>query len=930
MAGSVVEVLTGELLVFAELPTGRRLPLMTRKSGQIVVGCEPASSGARLFVTGQIETTMRELTVDAVLTDRAQPFEEWVHALSEAARNGSWATKVVAPELVGSLKLAPGEAVVPSVAPVPPTDRSILGWLKVTSGEARLCGRHAAKVAERDVAVPITRGVWLTSGLRCQIARADQPEDVDGWIGALDLIGCLALESVCELDAAAEAHDLARRSFAEDVTLTQTMQGVDLLVGAAVGVFPSVRTPSEAESPALTAAFMALENAGYHLEEGASERAHVQVSNGREPFVAAAAAAGVRVRPVDLSGQWWRHEGPPLVVSARHGNFYCLSWTGRTWAITDPRDPDVRIADVTQIREELTGQGWEFAPVLPPVPLGLGDLGSLSLKRSGRDVFVVGLLSIGLAVLAFFTPFILGKVAGSANLVDTREIVTALIVLTIVLVVSVGWRYVRSVALVRMRTRASNLAGGAMWDRLIRLRTTWHNQHSLGERMVQSTAVSSASATVPNYVLVDVLDAITVFGGLAAVATTSASLLAAVVVMLVIQLAVNAWLTGQTARRTYYRVSASADSQGRLLEILRAVDQLKIYGAESRAFKRWAIPQAKLTRTDLAVRRIAMVQTLAISAWPVLGLIVLVAVSAVSNASFGEMVTAQAALAISGTALGATALSTSSLMSGRAVLSTLKPVLDEIPEADSRGVELGLLNGDVALHNVTFRYEPDAKPVFDGISFAVSAGESVAIVGPSGCGKTTLVRILLGLEDPESGMVTIDGRDMAVLDRPSLRRQFGCVLQSSALMPGTIRYNVDMGRGLASADVWRALEGASVAEEVRAMAMGLDTLVMDGGGAVSGGQRQRILLARALAGNPRMLILDEATSAQDNVTQESISSYMENLRVTRIVIAHRLSTIENVDRILVINEGKVVQHGSYQELVGQPGHFVDLVRRQMM
>jgi ABC-type multidrug transport system fused ATPase/permease subunit len=114
------------------------------------------------------------------------------------------------------------------------------------------------------------------------------------------------------------------------------------------------------------------------------------------------------------------------------------------------------------------------------------------------------------------------------------------------------------------------------------------------------------------------------------------------------------------------------------------------------------------------------------------------------------------------------------------------------------------------------------------------------------------------------------------------------------------------------------------------MGLGLDTLVVDGSGSVSGGQRQRILLARALADNPRMLILDEATSAQDNVTQSSINLHMESLRVTRIVIAHRLSTIEGADRILVLDEGKVVQQGTYEELIAQPGHFSDLARRQMV
>jgi len=215
------------------------------------------------------------------------------------------------------------------------------------------------------------------------------------------------------------------------------------------------------------------------------------------------------------------------------------------------------------------------------------------------------------------------------------------------------------------------------------------------------------------------------------------------------------------------------------------------------------------------------------------------------------------------------------------------------------------------------------------VTFSVKPGEQVAIVGPSGCGKTTLMRILLGLEDPESGVITIDGQDLGVLDRPSFRRQVGSVLQSSTLLPGPIRDNVDMGRGLTSKEIWQALEWACVADEVRAMGMGLDTPVVDGGGTVSGGQRQRILLARALACNPRMLILDEATSALDNVTQGSIVEHLENLRLTRILIAHRLSTIQGADRIIVIAGGRVAQQGTFDDLVSQPGHFADLVQRQV-
>jgi ABC-type bacteriocin/lantibiotic exporter with double-glycine peptidase domain len=203
-------------------------------------------------------------------------------------------------------------------------------------------------------------------------------------------------------------------------------------------------------------------------------------------------------------------------------------------------------------------------------------------------------------------------------------------------------------------------------------------------------------------------------------------------------------------------------------------------------------------------------------------------------------------------------------------------------------------------------------------------------VGPSGCGKTTLMRVLLGLEDPDSGVIAVDGRDLASLNRPAVRRQIGSVLQSSSLLPGSIKDNIDMGRGLTQAQIWAALEAADLVQDVRAMAMGIETLVTDGGGTISGGQRQRVLIARALAGSPRMLILDEATSALDNVTQSAVVESLARLRITRLVVAHRLSTIRDADRIIVMDAGRVVEEGGFDDLVAAGGVFAELVSRQSL
>lgn len=445
----------------------------------------------------------------------------------------------------------------------------------------------------------------------------------------------------------------------------------------------------------------------------------------------------------------------------------------------------------------------------------------------------------------------------------------------------------------------------------------------------QSTAVNLAAGGLPDQAIIGLLDTVAILGSLAAVATTNPPLLVAMTVLVAVQLVVNAWFVRRGAVLTAQRVNASADANGRLMETLGAVNRLKVSGAEERAFKRWAQMHARLTSADLNLRRLSAYQTIVLGAWPLVGLIVIVAVSAASDASFGDFVTAQTAAGLASATLAMAALSGSALLNSRTVLAKVEPVLAATPEGFGDGVNPGTISGGISVNDIVFRYEPGGPAVLDGVSFQVQPGEHVAIVGPSGCGKTTLMRILLGLEDPESGVIAVDGKDMASLDRPSVRRQIGCVLQSSTLLPGPIRENVDMGRGLTSSEIWEALAAASVADDVRQMGLGLDTPVVDGGGTISGGQRQRVLLARALAGSPRMLLLDEATSALDNVTQAVVIEFLENLRLTRIVVAHRLSTIRTADRIIVMAGGQVTQHGTYDELMAQPGHFRDLAERQL-
>jgi ATP-binding cassette subfamily C protein len=252
-----------------------------------------------------------------------------------------------------------------------------------------------------------------------------------------------------------------------------------------------------------------------------------------------------------------------------------------------------------------------------------------------------------------------------------------------------------------------------------------------------------------------------------------------------------------------------------------------------------------------------------------------------------------------------------------------------MPEVDESKAEPGELAGEIEFSHVSFRYQEDGPLILDDVSFRAKPGEFIALVGPSGAGKSTCLRMVLGFEKPSSGSIYYDGQDVASLAVRSVRRQIGVVLQSGRPMAGSIVSNILGSSNLGIDAAWDAARLAGLEDDIKAMPMGMHTVISEGAETFSGGQKQRMLIARALVNRPRIILFDEATSALDNRTQEIVSRSLERLKSTRIVIAHRLSTIQNADRIYVMEGGRVVEEGSYSELIQLGGSFAQLAERQI-
>ena len=258
-----------------------------------------------------------------------------------------------------------------------------------------------------------------------------------------------------------------------------------------------------------------------------------------------------------------------------------------------------------------------------------------------------------------------------------------------------------------------------------------------------------------------------------------------------------------------------------------------------------------------------------------------------------------------------------------------KPILEAKPELDETRQEPPDLVGEIEVSRLVFRYGPQAPIIIEDLSFQVAPGEYVAVVGPTGTGKSTLFRLLLGFEKPESGAIYYDRHDLSGMDVQAVRRQIGVVLQDGQIMPGDILSNIVATSALGEEEAWEAARMAGLEEDIKNLPMGMHTFISEGGVTFSKGQIQRLIIARAIVHKPRILLFDEATSALDNRTQAVVMESLENLQATRIVIAHRLSTIIHADRILVLDKGQLVQSGTYEELINQPGLFAQLANRQI-
>ena len=978
--GTAWYVETGKVEVFTVAigadgePHGPRTHFATVAEGDVMLGMDFASWGlnSAFLAAGRMGTRLRRLTTsrlqqlarqEELARELAALLDRWIVNLSENL------TREIAPGPVADVPLDDaGEAVIENQKAARP-GRGVV-WIEVIEGNLLFvgleqlifdqptagdrAGAHSMAVKLGDLIeraqrrrslFPLNSYTWVEASNTREVATrvrcapsARALADAAAWRG-LDLfhqVMCqcefinkklAVVDEYQRLKSKAEYSDAARDAGYREIA--SVMEETAGALAAAPGA-----------DPILAACVLVGEAMGMtvrdHPEAARSASFEDRVN-------AIARASRCRTRPVMLRDDWWRADhGPALGRLEDGGAPVALLPDGpRRMLAVDPRTGQ-RTLVTEQLAAEISPQAVVFYRPFPDGPLSVKDLIRFGARGLAGDLWMLGGMGVALGVLGALTPYFTGRLFDSAiPQADRNLLVQFTGALFIAAFAAAAFKLSQSIAVLRIQGRMDYSIQAALWDRLLNLPSTAFREYSSGDLADRAAGINEIRRLIAGAGIGAVLGSLSSVFYVVLMFKYSLTLALSAIGLTLFYVACTTTFNYLQLRQQRQEMQVSGAITGTVLQFISGVGKLRVAGAENHAFRVWAGLYARQRRLGFAIGKIKNAAQVFSAGFPVLASAAIfyalvqqqekaLAAGTAASMTTGDFIAFAAAF---GAFLAATqALGDASLDLLRVVpiYERLRPIITTPPELDETRTYPGRLRGEIEVSHVSFRYSEDGPWVLDDLSVKIRAGEMVAFVGGSGCGKSTLMRLLLGFESPQKGAVYFDGQDLASLDLREVRQQIGVVLQTSQLLPTDVARNILGSTGLGLPDAWEAAALAGLAEDIQALPMGMHTYISEGGGGFSGGQQQKILIARALVRKPRILIFDEATSALDNRSQATVTESMERLQATRIVIAHRLSTIVNADRICYLEGGRIIEEGTFEELMSLGGKFYALAKRQMV
>ena len=643
---------------------------------------------------------------------------------------------------------------------------------------------------------------------------------------------------------------------------------------------------------------------------------------------------GIMRRTVKLEEGWYRDAaGAMLGVLAESGRVVALIPTGLSGYSYFDWETGKRRRINRKNQHLFEEEAIAFYKPFPLKKISLPSLAAyIARTLSVSDYVMIGLATLVLSLIGMISPLITKLLFDRVLLSGNVRLLIAIAFFSVSVSVSTLLiSAVKNMVTARIETKLNISIEAATMMRIMSLPADFFKQYSSGElssrasqvgalcKMLASTVLSTGLTSIFSLVYIS-----QIFAYAPMLVVPALLIILATVVFSVVSSLVQMNLSTR-------QMELSGKESGMTYSLITGIQKIKLAGAEKRAFARWGnlyAQSAKLEYGPPAFIELNSVIALAIS---LVGTIVMYSMAVKSGISVADYYAFDTAYGMVSGAFGALAGIALNIAQIKPMLTMVQPFFDAVPEVSDGKQVLTRLSGGIEMNNVSFRYSENMPLIIDNLSLKIRPGQYVAIVGKTGCGKSTLMRLLLGFEHPQKGAIYYDGKDLERIDLRSLRRRVGVVMQNGKLFQGDIYSNIVISAPWLSQDeAWEAAELAGIADDIRMMPMGMNTIISEGSGGISGGQRQRLMIARAVAPKPKILMFDEATSALDNLTQKKVSESLDALKCTRIVIAHRLSTIKQCDRIIVLDQGKIIEDGKYDELIAKNGFFAELVARQRL
>ncbi|MBG7007788.1 type I secretion system permease/ATPase [Pseudomonas aeruginosa] len=663
---------------------------------------------------------------------------------------------------------------------------------------------------------------------------------------------------------------------------------------------------------------------------------------GKTDLLLAAKKLGLKARLVNCRPEHLGHTPLPAIACSKDGDFFILArLDGDKALIHDPRTQRPEVLDSTALAERWTGElilarsesslaselaRFDFTWFIPAIVKYRRLLGEVLLASFALQLFAL--------VTPLFFQVVMDKVLVHRGLTTLDVIAVGLLGIMLFETLLSG---LRSYVFTHTASRIDVELGSRLFRHLVSLPLAYFQARRVGDSVARVRELENIRSFLTGNAITLLLDVLFSVVFIAVMFFYSGWLTLVVLLSLPLYFVISLFITPVLRSRLQESFNRGAENQAFLVETMNGIDTLKAMAVEPQVNRKWdnqlagyvAASFRTQTLSTLANESVSLVGKLVtvVTLWLGARLVIEGQLSVGQLIAF-NMLAGRVAQPI----MRLAQLWTNFQQTGVSI-QRLGDILNTRTElAQGARSVLPPLKGHVEFDQVHFRYRPDGSEVLRGISLSIQPGEVIGVVGRSGSGKSTLTRLIQRLYSAERGRVMIDGMDLALADVSSLRRQIGVVLQDNMLFNRSIRENIALSDPGAPIDnVIQAARLAGAHEFILELPEAYDTVVGEHGASLSGGQRQRIAIARALIGNPRILIFDEATSALDYESERVIQQNMKSICKGRtvIIIAHRLSAVRDANRILVMDRGQIVEQGSHAELLThQAGHYSRLHRMQ--